>query len=270
MPRAKYLFDNWDAIENKMAGRLLYLFLDYDGTLAPIAATPDKAVMPRSVRLALKKLSADPSCRLAIISGRSVRDVSGRVGIKGIVYAGNHGLEIKGSNGRIINHVPPMYGPIFRRIKTTLGALVIRYKGAVLEDKGCSISVHYRMVGRDGAQKLRSEIRRALMHDKQNGNIIVRRGKMVIEILPMVYWDKGKVVLSILKGYKDALPVYVGDDVTDEDAFKVIGKDGIAVIVGEHKKTRARYRLKDVSDVEKFMRYILNICEKGKRWLTKN
>lgn len=263
MPRAEYIFDVWAGVKKKLAGRPLFLFFDYDGTLAPIVSKPDSAAMSQSARMLLKKLSVNPRCRIAVISGRSVRDVSKRVGIKGIVYAGNHGLEIKRADGRVITHVPLRYLLRVGSIKKALNTVVMKFKGAILEDKGCSVSVHYRMVVRDASKKLWSEIHRALMQDERKGAIIVRKGKMVLEILPKVSWDKGRIVLSILTGFKNALPLYVGDDVTDEDAFEAIDKKGIGILVGGPKRTKARYRLKDANEVEELMRRILNLCEKG-------
>ena len=93
----KYLFSYRERIRKALKGKIVYLFLDYDGTLAPIVRIPNKAVMLKGTKNLLRQLSKAPDCRIAVVSGRALKDISSRVGLKSIVYVGNHGFEIKGA-----------------------------------------------------------------------------------------------------------------------------------------------------------------------------
>jgi trehalose-phosphatase len=122
------------------------LFLDYDGTLTPIVSTPEKAAIPKQIKGLLAKLSKDPRYKLAIISGRALKDIIKIIGLKGIIYSGNHGLEIEGPKIKFKTPLSPGYMTILKKIKGDLKRRLSSIKGIFLENKGLSLSLHYRLV----------------------------------------------------------------------------------------------------------------------------
>ena len=144
----KYLFSHWDKLKKKLVGKQIFLFLDYDGTLTPIVSTPEKAVIPRRAKKLLKLLSTNPKCKLAIVSGRSLRDVKQMVGVRGVIYAGNHGWETTGPGINFENPISPRAKALIREVKNKLKRKLPLVKGMLLEDKGFTLSLHYRLVNK--------------------------------------------------------------------------------------------------------------------------
>lgn len=261
----EYLFSHWDKLKNRLSDKFIFLFLDYDGTLTPIVETPDKAVISKERKDLLDKLSTSPHCRVAIISGRSLGDIKALVGLKDIIYAANHGLEIEGPKIKFESQVSPRLRSIIRHIYEDAVSKFSKIKGVLIEDKGLTISVHYRLVDQKDIQeflRIFNEITDPyIVRDKIN----INSGKKVYEIKPPVKWDKGKVVLWLLvrqqfiSGENEVLPVYIGDDVTDEDAFKVLKKKGLTIFVGEQASSKAQYYLKTTEEVTEFLRLISDL-----------
>jgi alpha,alpha-trehalase len=238
--------------------RSLALFLDYDGTLTPIVSRPNEAVLLNSTRAILRKLAA--KMPVAILSGRELEDVRKRVGTDGIIYAGSHGFDVAGPRGlrrQEAREFLPALDVAEKELREKLDGIV----GAFIERKCFSIAVHYRNVNESDFPKLEhgvSEI--AARHRK------LRRidGKKVYELLPNVDWDKGKAVLWLLETLglerPNARPIYIGDDRTDEDAFRALEKRGVGILVSEEPKpTAASYSLSDPSDVERFLRTLVTM-----------
>ncbi|TAM39645.1 trehalose-phosphatase [bacterium] len=256
----RHLLDDLDKIKNKLRGRELLLFLDYDGTLSPIAATPDKSVFPEGMRINLKRLVGQPRCRVAVISGRGLEDIKKKVGLKGIIYSGNHGLEIEGPRLKYKAAVSPLYKKAIGEIKDYLITRLSKIKGVIIEDKGLSLSLHYRLVRKNEAPLLKTILRRTVSDYLAKEMIMVKPGKMVFDIRPASGLDKGKVALWLLaressrKHGRKVTPIYIGDDSTDEDAFKALRNIGITVCVCRGRKSSARYYLKDTGQVRIFLR----------------
>ncbi len=260
----RYLFMHLDEIGGAIGKDHLMLFLDYDGTLAPIAHTPDKAVIPWKTMQVLRGLMARPDCAVAVISGRALSDVKKRVGLENIIYSGNHGLEIEGPKLRFFNPLSRRYRIILEQIKIDLLGKISAIEGALLEDKELSLSLHYRKVHRNNVPQLEAIFNDTVAPYLMRGSIDIGSGKMVFEIRPPLAWDKGKAVLWLLmrqrfvfKG-KKIFPIYIGDDVTDEDAFKVLGNEGAGIFVGNPRASYAQYYLRDTDDVARFLRFILD------------
>ena len=257
----RYLFSDWKRIEKSLKGKFIYLFLDYDGTLAPIALTPGMAVMPEKTKDILRKLSKKSNYKIAIISGRALKDLSKRVGLKNIVYAGNHGFEIKGPKISFKSPVPFLYKKTLKEIKVKLGKSLSSINGVLIENKGFSLSVHYRMVDNRNIPVVKARFYTVIFPYELTNNVQVKPGKMVLEVKPPTSWDKGKVVLWLLERRKlairtkkrEVLPVYIGDDKTDEDAFGSLEGSGITIFVGRSKKTKARFYLKNPEEVTRFL-----------------
>ncbi len=241
------------------------LFFDFDGTLAPIASSPEKAQLPPETLGLLKTLSEKKFYRTAIISGRALADLKSKVGIESLVYAGNHGLEIEGPG---FQHEVPLsdtYLGTLKSVKLELQAMIGGYKGVLIEDKGLSLSVHFRLVELEEIRELQNKLRAILFPYLKKALIKVRSGKMVFEIRPPVAWDKGKAVLWLMDkwqaGFEDdpAVPWYCGDDATDEDAFRALEKKGLTVVVGAHDDSAAQYYLNSQKETDLFLSKIVEL-----------
>jgi trehalose-phosphatase len=218
----------------------------------------------------LTKISQNPRCKLAIVSGRSLKDIKERVGIDGIVYSGNHGLELQGPKIKYNAFVYPGYRMVLEEIKEKLLRDISQIDGALLEDKGFSLTLHYRQVKKELIPKLKTLFHEATAINLVKGKIKVKRGKMIYEIRPPVKWDKGRAVLWLISRWKfilgneNTIPVYVGDDVTDEDAFRAVKGKGLTIFVGGPRQSQAEYYIKDCEETSEFLEQILQLQQEGK------
>ena len=261
----EYLFSHRNKLKDRLKDKFVLLFLDYDGTLTPIVETPDKAVISKERKDLLDKLSTSSHYRVAIISGRSLNDIKGLVGLKDIIYAGNHGLEIEGPKIKFESHVSLRLKSVIRNIAEELSKRLSSIKGVLIEDKGLTLSIHYRLVDKKNIPQVKTIFHETVILYLVRNKIKIKTGKMVLEVRPSSEWDKGKVVLWLLArqqfalGEKRVFPVYIGDDVTDEDAFKVLKRKGLTVFVGEPGSSKADYYVKDPEEVTQFLRLILDL-----------
>lgn len=259
----KSLLSSWNKVKKSLCGKNLFIFLDYDGTLTPIVDTPDMAVLPRETKALLLKLSKVPLFTLAIISGRSLQDIKRKVRLPKIIYAGNHGLELEGPGLRSLCPVPPSYNVILKKLKDKLKTRLSCIPGVIIEDKGLTLSIHYRMAPKNSQkaiwQIVTDEIRSCSAQKVAGINL----GKKIIEIKPIKGSDKGKIASWLLArqyfllNEQPVLSVYIGDDVTDEDAFNALRDKGMTVFVGRSSTSAAQYYLKDTKEVLKFL-YMLS------------
>lgn len=251
----RYLFNDWARVLSRIQRSYsVFLFFDYDGTLTPIVSTPEKAKFPPSIKKAVIKLQKNPRFKIAIISGRSLKNIKKMAGIKGIIYAGNHGLEIEGYRGKILRPSTCSRGALPKEIKAILKKSLKDIKGARVEDKGCTLSVHFRLVNSKERPLVRKIFERIVKSHLLRKKIRVSSGKMVLEVKPGVDWDKGKAVLYLMGKAKRTLPVYIGDDVTDTDGFRAVKRKGISIFVGSSNRTiSADYFLNSPKDVERFI-----------------
>lgn len=261
----RYLFEEWDKLKEDISNKHIFLFLDYDGTLTPIVKNPNKAIMPKSTKGLLKELLKIPECRLAIISGRALEDIKNKVGLRDIIYSGNHGLEIEGPKIRFKSPIPVSFRIVLGEIKEQLTERLSLIKGHILEDKGLSLALHYRLVDKKYIPLVKVIFHEIGLPYKVAKKVKIRSGKMVLEIKPPIDWDKGKVVLWLLArqqfelGGKQVLPIYIGDDITDEDAFKALKNKGLTIFVGRPAVSEASYYLKNTQEVTDFMKQILGV-----------
>lgn len=258
-----YLFDEWNALKERLRKRPLFIFLDFDGTLAPIAKTPAQAVIPRKTKKLLVQLSRKARIKIAIISGRSLDDIKRKLGLSRIIYSGNHGLEVDGPKIKFTPLISQGYKAALKGIKNTLLKKLRSVKGFLIEDKGFSLSLHYRLVSDKKAPFVKKAFRETLAAYLRGRRVEVGMGKKVLEVRPPLKWDKGRVVLWLLKkralirSSKRPLPVYIGDDKSDEDAFRALKNRGITIFVGRPKvKSQAKYYLEDSRDVARLLRSI--------------
>jgi trehalose-phosphatase len=251
------LFDRLPEIAAKLeAANDLLVFLDFDGTLAPVVNDPAMAFIPPQTLRALTSLAAIEKVSLAIISGRGLQDLKARVGLPNLIYAGNHGLEISGPGVHFIQPDAAKRVQALSELSRELQSRLQNIPGVHVENKVLTASVHYR---RAPADKMREIYQLTNMAVTASGGLFqMTAGLQVFEIRPRVSWHKGKAVGWIKEAWakRDALSVYVGDDATDEDAFLAL-PEGITVSVGSARQTSARYYLEDQGALQAFLGWLI-------------
>ena len=240
------------------SGKKLAIFLDYDGTLTPIVSRPDLAILTDEMRDTVKRLSLKHTT--AVVSGRFRGDVENLVNIDGFFYAGSHGFDIKGPGFAMINpavkDLVPQVDSMIEILKKELGDI----PGLLVEEKKFSVAVHYRLV--DEATYLvgiQSFVDKVV---DENPDFRLMHGKKVFEILPAMDWNKGKAIRSILQAldisWNDTTVIYIGDDTTDEDAFRVVRSRGTNVLVCDHAKpSSADFQIANPDEVKDLFEKIL-------------
>jgi alpha,alpha-trehalase len=234
-------------------GRRLAIFLDYDGTLTPIVGQPEQAVLSDSTRTVLRALAA--KVPVAILSGRDLEDVQRHVNVEGVIYAGSHGFDIAGPHGLRKQVATELVG-ILDDAEKELWKKLADVPGALVERKRFSIAAHYRNVKENDVPEVRQAVGKVAARHRELRRI---DGKKVYELLPDIDWNKGKAVLWLLEtlGFEhgEVRSIYIGDDRTDEDAFRALRQPGVGILVSEEQRpTAARYALKDPAEVERFLR----------------
>jgi trehalose 6-phosphate phosphatase len=266
------LFSAWPKLMEKIrqADRILFLS-DFDGTLAPVVEKPELAVMSDETRTLLKALTRQHRYTVGIISGRALNDLKSKVDISGIIYVGNHGFEIEGPGINFVNPLVDEIKPFFRILQRILILTLGSIKGIFIEDKGITLSVHYRQVEDVQANDIEYLVQKVIDRPLSRGLFNISKGKKVFDVRPAVNWDKGKAIKLIMKRYgkggrhSGLLVIYLGDDRTDEDGFKVVEKygNGITVFVGENlSNTSARYLLSSTDEVRFFLIKLLDNTQK--------
>ena len=264
----QHLFQSWESFssEIKAASRILFLS-DYDGTLTPIVGRPSEALLSSEVREKLRALAEKPAFNVGIITGRLLSEVRELVGIEGIYYAGNHGLEIEGPGLSFINPKAKAARAEMKDIAQQFSARLGGIEGVIIEDKGLSLSVHYRLVKKSQEKVVTETFRQITSPRLQDGKIRVSSGKKVLEVRPPIDWHKGKAVETIMKEMEKVIGteigpvIYLGDDTTDEDAFKVIHRPrGWSIYVGqENPSSNAEYFLDSTLEVETLLSRMLEL-----------
>jgi trehalose 6-phosphate phosphatase len=269
----EHLLSAWPRVLEQIQKANQILFMsDFDGTLAPIVEKPELAEMPESTRALLQELTSERRFTVGVISGRALADLRQKVNIEGIIYAGNHGFEIEGPGLSFVNPIVEEIKPLFRIVRQILVLTLGTIKGVLVEDKGATLSVHYRQVDEEDAKDVETLVERAINSPVSHGLFKVTSGKKVYEVRPAVNWDKGKAIRLLMKRFgkggrnSGLLPVYVGDDLTDEDAFRTIEKHGygVTIHVGEnYSQSVAHYFLRSPDEVQYFLIKLLDYARRG-------
>ncbi|HEU4585388.1 MAG TPA: trehalose-phosphatase [Gemmatimonadaceae bacterium] len=269
-----------DRVAARLAGRPLAVLLDVDGTLAPIAPRPEEAAVPTETRKVVAALAALPDVRVALVSGRAAADARRMVGVANVWVIGNHGFEVVSPDGGELPEpeLEPWRSAIARAART-IAPLVAPVPGVLLEDKGWTLSIHYRLADPKVVPRLVESVERVA----EPLGLRVMRGKMVVEVRPDVRVDKGTAVLRLATqlgalarrgddvdgGDPDAAAddasgsaVFVGDDRTDEDAFRALRSRSARVVTvrvthGEEMATAAEFSVEDPAAVRSFLEWLL-------------
>lgn len=231
------------------------VFFDFDGTLSDIVDDPGSARLVAGAAAALAELAAD--CPVAVLSGRDLADVRRRVGLPGIWYAGSHGFELTGPDGaHHQNEAAATAVPMLADAAAALAAGLGTIPGVVVEHKRFAVAVHYRNAARADVGEVTAAVRDA----GRRYALRVTTGREVIELRPDIDWDKGKTLRWIIDRLTDGplLPVFLGDDITDEDAFDAVRHDGVGIVVRHtddgDRPTAATFALDNPAQVGEFTR----------------
>src|SRR5437588_765198 len=249
-----------DALARRFAGKRPAVFLDYDGTLTPIRERPEDAVISDSMREAVRRLAA--RVPVVVVSGRDRKVVQRLMGLDNLIVAGDHGFDIWSPTGGAIQRAEgASFAGLMREVEAKLRAELANIPGALVEPKKRSLAVHFRLVPQEQRSRVKEIVDAAM---GEHPELKVMPGKMVFEIQPRLDWDKGKAVLYLLKALDldrdDVVSVYLGDDITDEDAFQALAGRGIGILVGSAgdpetagRITAAHYVLNTMGEVEQFL-----------------
>jgi trehalose-phosphatase len=243
----RHLFDNWRQISARLrAAGTVALFLDFDGTLARLRMRPDEVLLNDSTRRALARLARNPRVHVWLISGRRLADVRRRTRVPGVRYLGLHGWE-----GRAATPLNPETQRLLERAMRKLARHIEQMPGIRIEDKGPAFTVHHR-----GAPELQVGRARASVDEVMaslDSSLRVLEGHNIWEILPAAIGDKGTAVQHELNLFgRPGLPVYVGDDISDEAAFAALPY-GVTIRVGRPSVTRAKFQLRNTNEVRRFL-----------------
>eukprot|EP00455_Lapot_gusevi_P006417 TRINITY_DN12747_c0_g1_i3.p1 TRINITY_DN12747_c0_g1~~TRINITY_DN12747_c0_g1_i3.p1 ORF type:complete len:257 (-),score=13.05 TRINITY_DN12747_c0_g1_i3:76-846(-) len=242
------------------------LFLDYDGTLASLARTPADAKMKPEMRATLDRLTTISCIAVAIVSGRSIEDLRSMLSYERITYAGNHGLEIEIPGKRRFLHPDvEFFKNQATKLAEALNSMQEIYPGTYLELKGPSLTFHYR----NADVTVHGQIHEAAAALISSFGFQPRPAIMAVEALPPIGWDKGRATHYILRSRygiqwsTNVQVIYIGDDHTDEDAFRMLSGLAATFRVGDPSVvSAATHRLLSVESVHRFLEYICSrVCE---------
>jgi trehalose 6-phosphate phosphatase len=255
--------DQLNELKAQFKGKTPAIFLDYDGCLTPIVQQPEMAVLSDEMREALHELAA--VTKVAVVSGRDRKNVEQLVKLDNLYFAGSHGFDITGPDGMASEPGGAKDAlPALEKASGILQEKLQRVEGSLVERKRYAIAVHFRNVADGQVEEVRKAVDEVL---DAMPELKIGHGKKIYELKPNLDWHKGKAVMWLMEelGLNDGkyLPLYIGDDITDEDAFAELQGKGIGILVGEHDdKTAATYTLESVDQVRVFLEDLTETIKK--------
>jgi trehalose 6-phosphate phosphatase len=257
-----HALEDGDQLARDLAGREPSVFLDYDGTLTPIVDRPQDALISESMREAVRSLAR--RCTVCVVSGRDRRVVQELMGVEDLIVAGSHGFDIwSPTGGELQREEGEEFGGLLEGVEARLREELGGIEGALIEPKKSSVAAHYRLVSEEERPRVGRVVEKILAEHPDE--LKVTPGKMVYEVQPKIEWDKGKAVLYLVEALgldreEVVVPMYLGDDITDEHAFEALKGHGIGIFVGRAddpevagRTTSADYVLHDVEEVQRFL-----------------
>jgi len=263
---SRYLFDHLEELEEFKNDNKSTILTDIDGTISEITSTPEEAVITPSMKKELSKLK-EKFRMVGVISGRSVKNAKSMVGIDGILYVGNHGMEYVNNGEIFIDPEAVKYlGNIKKNAEQLKNSELSKINGLMFEDKGICISIHYRKC------KLQEDVRKKIIdavNSIDTNEMKLTEGRKLVELKPPISRDKGFIIEKIMEKYDLDRIIYLGDDVTDFDAFtklKELEKTGkirtasILVLSSEipdYVKSSSLFYVNSVYEVQRFFKWLL-------------
>ena len=236
------------------------LLLDYDGTLTPLVTDPATAHLSPAMQQILTALVQHPRYQVAIVSGRALADLQGRAAGLALYMAGNHGLQIVGPETTYCHPEAVQLQPLLQTLARALQQELETIPGAWVEDKGLTLSVHIREVPTAYVPLVQRLVLRVLRPALEARTLALRTGKAVLEVRPAIQWDKGRALrwivehMCLSRSASGMFPVYIGDDETDEDAFRALGAAGLGILVGcDRLSSAAHYYVESVEQTMHFL-----------------
>jgi len=251
-----------DRFAERLGGRSLAVFTDYDGVLTSIVERPEDAVISDSMREVLRDLAR--RCPVCVVSGRDRPVVQELMGIDDLVVAGSHGFDIwSPEDGTLEHEAGTAQEGLIEQVTEQLREAVGGVEGVAIEPKKISVAAHYRLVADVGDRARVREAVERLLAERPN-ELKMTPGKMVYELQPKIDWDKGRAVLYLIDALgldrEDVIPLYLGDDITDEHTVAALAGGGMGIFVGSHddpelggRSTAADFVLDSVAEVERFL-----------------
>jgi trehalose-phosphatase len=269
MKKPVYLFsrdrDAWKMVERKLrAARVIALFLDYDGTLTPIRRIPTAAFLSPEAAEILQRLAGLRGVHLTVVTGRALTDIQKLIPVEVVSFAANHGFHILQDGTEWIHPDAIRFIRDLNHLQTVLRNSIEGFPEAAVENKQFTLSIHYRSVAAPKVRPLISLVKKTV--HSYDPSLLLTRGKKVVEVRPNVVWGKGRAVIRILKTMRRSsrpLPIFIGDDVTDEDVFRTLRTKGITVCVGKSRATAAKYYVKNVGEVLKLLETLIVLRTSG-------
>jgi trehalose-phosphatase len=262
-PELPSALEKLKAMGSEPLGQHLAFFLSYDGPLAPLVSRAEEAQMPDIIRELVKQLAS--VCTVVIVSGRDRADLAARVGLPELIYAGSYGLDISGPDGLALEHPEAdCYLPDLRNAGNALHYLLEDVDGVQIEPKKYALAVHYRNVPEDKV---------AYVKDVAHGvgcayhRLRITEGNQVLQLRPALDWHQGRAAIWIMEALRmdpaRTVPIYLGGDPTDEEAFRTLRDTGVGIRVGgQGEPTQAVYRLEDIEQVEQLLLIAVQFLKK--------
>jgi len=268
----QHLLSVWNELLATIKECPVMLFLDYDGTLTPIVRHPSFAKLSLTGKKLLRSLVRTEGIKTVIVSGRSLADMKDRMDIPGLIYVGNHGLEFEGPQIRYVHPMARASKKLLRQLAKKLAQSLKFFPKVFVENKALTLSVHYRQLSPSKVKKAKKVFLKTLRPYLRYAQIVFTRGKKVWEVRPPTRWNKGRIVLWLLARMvahtaTKFVPIYIGDDRTDEDAFKAIRRRGIGIKVTQkgNEVSHAGYYLRSTGEVFDFLRRLKMLKKREKK-----
>lgn len=250
-----YLYSRWPEVEGRLRLSLgALLILDYEGTLAPSGGA-----MEREAREALEELASRSKwASAAVIDSRTVAQLKELVGVEGLTYAGLDGMVISGPQLSFVHEQARELREGVEGLRGELEEALRGLGGVEVRDAGLRIVVSYARAPRGAGRRVARAVASLL---SRRGGFRMYRGRRSVEVVPEVDWDRGRAVELLLAGagLEDCLPIYVGDDDSDEPAFRSLVARGLTVVVGRRPRSYAKFYVRGVGEVCELIRRVARL-----------